>query len=410
MRIQPLKLFAATGAVSLLLLPFLNFAQASPTSYCTQGPEGYNVRTDAASYNSGTNVNFCLRDDTRTPMFLGTMNPWMIVSSNQEVVYQPPSGTGGNVASSVYFSSWNQRNNLGQLVQPGIYNIVFMVNGIRSSTSIIIAQSADTLHFSASDPHTSEPVNVTQGQSSQVNQIIFSNNNQPVTVLVDLEIKDANNHIVSQAYFDNQSFGIQANQLYSVPIPPTLPIGDYVAGVGIFHPGWNGLIQWIDHVHVFHVVASGGQSSSSSSIQSSSSSSVQSSSVSSAQSSSSSSAQTSSSSTSSQSSMSSMQSSSSSSLQSSSSSSVMTDHATVAPQNASVRAGTTIDFNGRNFGIEEAVTVTSDGMMISAAHADGGGNFTTGSLPVPTMLGAKTYTLTGMMSHITKTVTITITP
>ncbi len=73
-----------------------------------------------------------------------------------------------------------------------------------------------------------------------------------------------------------------------------------------------------------------------------------------------------------------------------------------------VQAGTSINLGGRNFGHEESVTVMSDGQLITTAHADGGGNFTTGSLSVPSTPGNKTYTLTGVNSGISRSVTVSI--
>ena len=75
-----------------------------------------------------------------------------------------------------------------------------------------------------------------------------------------------------------------------------------------------------------------------------------------------------------------------------------------------VRAGTTIDFSGRNFGHEESVIVSLNGAIVATAHADGGGNFSTGSLSVPTTVGTYTYTFTGQTSGITGSATITVIP
>jgi hypothetical protein len=73
-----------------------------------------------------------------------------------------------------------------------------------------------------------------------------------------------------------------------------------------------------------------------------------------------------------------------------------------------VQAGGSVDFNGRNFGHEESVVVMSNGMLVTTAHADGGGNFTTGSLSVPATPGTKTYVFTGLTSGMTASVTLTI--
>jgi hypothetical protein len=84
--------------------------------------------------------------------------------------------------------------------------------------------------------------------------------------------------------------------------------------------------------------------------------------------------------------------------------------ATIEPANQTVRGGSSIDFGGRHFGIEEPVEVTSNGQVITTTHADGGGNFSTGSLSVPSVPGTKTYTFRGLNSGITVSQNITITP
>ncbi|HUZ93271.1 MAG TPA: Ig-like domain-containing protein [Candidatus Paceibacterota bacterium] len=75
-----------------------------------------------------------------------------------------------------------------------------------------------------------------------------------------------------------------------------------------------------------------------------------------------------------------------------------------------VRARTTVDFGGRNFGANEPVLVTSNGATVTTAHADDGGNFTTGSLPAPATPGIQTYTFTGEHSGITLSETLTVIP
>jgi hypothetical protein len=81
----------------------------------------------------------------------------------------------------------------------------------------------------------------------------------------------------------------------------------------------------------------------------------------------------------------------------------------ISPTNVTVRAGTSVDFNGRGFGIEEPVSVTMNGISMTTAHADGGGNFSTGSLSVPMGTGSQTYMFTGMNSGIMGSATINVT-
>jgi hypothetical protein len=75
-----------------------------------------------------------------------------------------------------------------------------------------------------------------------------------------------------------------------------------------------------------------------------------------------------------------------------------------------VRAGTSVDFTGRNWGTNEQVRVTDNGSVVTTAQADGGGNFSTGSLPVTNATGTQTYVFTGLTSGFTNTVTLTVTP
>jgi len=54
-----------------------------------------------------------------------------------------------------------------------------------------------------------------------------------------------------------------------------------------------------------------------------------------------------------------------------------------------------LDFGGHNFNHEENVTVTLNGQTVETAHADGGGNFSTGNLTAPATPGTYTYVFTG---------------
>jgi len=83
---------------------------------------------------------------------------------------------------------------------------------------------------------------------------------------------------------------------------------------------------------------------------------------------------------------------------------------TIDQNGATVSVGGSIDFVGRNFGHEETVNIMRSGMLIGTAHADGGGNFSTGSMPVPATPGSYTYTFTGVISGLSATATITVNP
>lgn len=82
----------------------------------------------------------------------------------------------------------------------------------------------------------------------------------------------------------------------------------------------------------------------------------------------------------------------------------------ISPAHATVRTGSSVDFSGRDFGHEETVTVMTNGMTVTTAHADGGGNFSTGSVTVPSTPGMYTYTFTGVTSGMVGTAMLTVTP
>lgn len=61
----------------------------------------------------------------------------------------------------------------------------------------------------------------------------------------------------------------------------------------------------------------------------------------------------------------------------------------------SYQAGGQIDFGGHGFLHEENVAVMLNGQQVGSAHADGGGNFSTGSMTLPTTPGTYTYQFIG---------------
>jgi hypothetical protein len=84
-----------------------------------------------------------------------------------------------------------------------------------------------------------------------------------------------------------------------------------------------------------------------------------------------------------------------------------TGAASIDQNGMTINAGGTLDFTGHNFGHEESVTVMLNGSTVATAHADGGGNFSTGSLMAPSMAGSYTYTFMGG-SGDSATATVTV--
>ncbi len=73
-----------------------------------------------------------------------------------------------------------------------------------------------------------------------------------------------------------------------------------------------------------------------------------------------------------------------------------------------VSPGEHVDYNGRNFGREEIVNIMLNGEQVGTAYADGGGNFSTGSLNAPTTPGTYTYTFIGTTSNVQQSTTIMV--
>jgi hypothetical protein len=86
----------------------------------------------------------------------------------------------------------------------------------------------------------------------------------------------------------------------------------------------------------------------------------------------------------------------------------VTGSASIEQNGGTFSAGSSIDFGGRNFGHEETIVGTLNGTTVATAHADGGGNFSTGSIPLPSTPGSYTYLFVGQHSGISANATVTV--
>ena len=80
----------------------------------------------------------------------------------------------------------------------------------------------------------------------------------------------------------------------------------------------------------------------------------------------------------------------------------------LAPSSETITGGQSIDFNGRNFPPEQDVNVYRNGTWIEKVHADGGGNFTTGSVTMPNVPGTYTFTFVSTSPGVQMSSTITV--
>ncbi|MDB5225737.1 MAG: hypothetical protein JWL87_689 [Candidatus Adlerbacteria bacterium] len=80
--------------------------------------------------------------------------------------------------------------------------------------------------------------------------------------------------------------------------------------------------------------------------------------------------------------------------------------ASVDQNGSTVRAGGHLDFVGRNFGHEQDVAISLGGSVIRTVHADGGGNFSTGSMTAPATPGTYQYEFKDSGHTVIATITV----
>lgn len=87
---------------------------------------------------------------------------------------------------------------------------------------------------------------------------IFATDNPPSdNVLLNLELSNSQNQKVAQAWYDNVRI-LDKNEIdRTLDVPQYLPGGMYSFDVGIFQPGWDGLIKWYDDVATFRLTDTG---------------------------------------------------------------------------------------------------------------------------------------------------------
>jgi hypothetical protein len=90
------------------------------------------------------------------------------------------------------------------------------------------------------------PRSVARGQS--VTLVTGVTSTQATTVLIDVEVYDAAGKKVYQKWYDNVS--LSANTKKTVrpvwAVPSGQAAGKYTIKVGVFKPGWQGLLEWKD--------------------------------------------------------------------------------------------------------------------------------------------------------------------
>ena len=178
------------------------------------------------------------------------------------------------------------------------------------------------------------------------------------SALVDIEVYDQNNSKVHQAVFDNQTFAAGQARDFQTSWTPSAT-GSYTVKIGVFSSGWAQLYTWVNNAGAISVGSGGGGGGGSP-------------------------------------------------PPPPPPPSPPSGTATISPASQTVSPGQSIDFSGHGFGHEETVTITRSGTQIGAVHADGGGNFSTGSMAMPVQAGTYNFVFTGHTSGLSASSTITV--
>ncbi|MDB5244206.1 MAG: hypothetical protein JWN18_76 [Parcubacteria group bacterium] len=86
---------------------------------------------------------------------------------------------------------------------------------------------------------------------------MFESTSPSGKALLDLEIYDSSGHKVGQTYADRVTIPSHKTVTRTITSSADLPAGTYFLSVGIFNPGWNGVIHWYDHIRSFTVGSAG---------------------------------------------------------------------------------------------------------------------------------------------------------
>lgn len=80
-------------------------------------------------------------------------------------------------------------------------------------------------------------------------------NNTSGNALVDIEVYNASGRKVYQTYWDGQAFTANTPRTFSRAwqVPANLPAGTYTLKIGVFKPGWAGLLRWNNSARTFTV-------------------------------------------------------------------------------------------------------------------------------------------------------------
>jgi hypothetical protein len=99
-------------------------------------------------------------------------------------------------------------------------------------------------------------VSLGQSQAGQAVGITvgFKNaGNSQGSVVVDIELYNSSGNRVTQNFWENENFAPNEGKNYMLNPPVGLGNGQYRYSVGVFNPGWSGILHWYDNVASFIV-------------------------------------------------------------------------------------------------------------------------------------------------------------
>jgi hypothetical protein len=99
------------------------------------------------------------------------------------------------------------------------------------------------------------PGTVAPGQTAAITASVTAS--RAVNALIDVEIYNAAGQRVYQRFWDNQALGAGAKRNFSTnwAAPGNAASGNYTVKVGVFNPGWGGMLAWNDNASSFRVGA-----------------------------------------------------------------------------------------------------------------------------------------------------------
>ena len=251
--------------VVLALSPIASRPQVSTVTipiYCSSGTYGYSAHASEDAYFLGQVVDFCLLDNTRTP--LSSRPKWQIRDAKNNVIFDSSAGVSGPNLFEVYYGSWNQKNSAGAQVAPGRYTLTFPDISSEASTTFTVFRKFTPVPPPDRNVTYKSPVALSANSLSEyyfpsggsttfkgtINNYTY---NEAKTILIDLELYNQDNARVSQKIWNNVTLQPFQSQVIDWTSPPDLNPGVYYIDVGVYTDDGTRLLSWFPRYQNFTV-------------------------------------------------------------------------------------------------------------------------------------------------------------